>query len=266
MIYPINDAGIDLLKLSEDFVGKAYPDPVSPLGKALQAKGLWRAVVYGNTEIPKSLRNLSGAPWTLGYGFTKNVSEGDTMTRPQAERRLAQELSTGYVSPILRACTVKPNDNQLAAMACLAWNIGIGGFLRSTVLKAHNRSDFAAAGRAFALWNKAGGKELEALNTRRLAEAGLYAKPVEEAEQAPMPQTVDTESTMKTSTIATAGTATAAVSAVSVASQVAQDVASIRDALGPWLTYAVLAAAVIGLATGAYIVIERLRQRKGGWA
>jgi lysozyme len=266
MNYPINDAGIDLLKASEDFVGRAYPDPVSPLGKALQAKGLWRSMVYRGMEIPKSMASLSGAPWTIGYGFTKGVKQGDVMTRPQADYRLAVELKTEYVDPIKAACRVEPNENQLAAMACLAWNIGINGFKRSTVLKAHNRSDFASAGRAFGLWNKAGGKELAALTTRRHAEAGLYGKPAEESGPVPMPQTVDTESTMKTSTIATAGTATAAVSAVSVASQVAQDVASIRDALGPWLTYAILAAAVIGLATGAYIVIERLRQRKGGWA
>ena len=194
------------------------------------------------------------------------VQQGDGMTRPQADYRLAGERKTEYVDPIKAACRVEPNENQLAAMACLAWNIGVNGFKQSTVLKAHNRGDFAAAGRAFALWNKAGGKEFAALTARRHAEAGLYAKPVEDAEPIPMPQTVDTESTMKTSTIATAGTATAAVSAVSVASQVAQDVASIRDALGPWMGYAILAAAVIGLATGAYIVIERLRQRKGGWA
>jgi GH24 family phage-related lysozyme (muramidase) len=180
MHYPIIDEGVDLLKQSEDFVGHAYPDPVSPLGRALQKAGLWRQTLRG-VPIPDAVRivkgkELSGAPWTIGYGFTEGVNEGDTMTQAEGNARLAREL-VGYRDSVRAACKVEPNENQLAALVVCAWNIGKGAIASSSMVKAHNRSDFAAAARAFALWNKAGGKVVDALVRRRAAEAALYAKP-----------------------------------------------------------------------------------------
>lgn len=276
--YPINDAGIGLLHDLEDFVGRAYPDPASELGRALRKAGLWRSVVYRGAAIPEHMRELDGSPWTLGYGFTKGVKQGDTMTRPQADRRLAAELKAEYVNPILEACTVEPNENQLAAMACLAWNIGMGwkgakkpagakdGFRQSSVLRAHNRGDFHAAARAFGLWNKANGAVEPGLESRRRREAALYLTPVDDEAHEPMPQAVEPERPMTTSTIATAGTATAAVSTISVVAQVSQEVRTIKDSIGDILPWVILAAAVVAAGLGAFAVYERIKQRRGGWA
>jgi lysozyme len=73
--------------------------------------------------------------WTIGYGFTRGVAPGQHMTPQQAEARLITEL-LGYEQAVLSGCTLEPNQNQLDAMCSLAWNIGIAGFLRSTVLQA----------------------------------------------------------------------------------------------------------------------------------
>lgn len=78
--------------------------------------------------------------WTIGYGFTRGVQPGQHMTVQQAEARLITEL-LGYEQAVLGGCALEPNQNQLDAMCSLAWNIGIAGFLRSTVLKCHNRGD-----------------------------------------------------------------------------------------------------------------------------
>ena len=94
----------------------------------------------------------------------------------QAEARLITEL-LGYEQAVLSGCTLEPNQNQLDAMCSLAWNIGIAGLLRSTVLKCHNRGDAQSASRAFGLWNKAGGREWAGLTRRRAAEAALYLEP-----------------------------------------------------------------------------------------
>lgn len=282
MKYPINDDGVDLLKVSEDFIGVAYPDPVSPLGKALQKAGLWRKVLKG-APIPDSVRivkgkELSGAPWTLGYGFTDGVQEGDTMTRAQGDARLARELAP-YVAAVRRACTLEPNENQLAALTVCAWNIGKGAIANSSMVKAHNRGDFAAAARAFALWNKAGGAVVQALVTRRAAEAALYITPVPGAQQVdvpeddevgpePMPQTVQPEGSLLKSPIiqSTVGGATTGIATLASIADQASTAKSAWDVLNPLMPYLPYIAIGVILLVAGVVIWQRVRQRRGGWA
>jgi lysozyme len=244
---------------------------VSPRGRALikQFEG-FREIAY---------QDVVGV-WTVGFGFTRGVTPGQHMTLAQAEARLITEL-LGYEQAVLSGCTLEPNQNQLDAMCSLAWNIGIAGFLRSTVLRAHNRGDFQSASRAFGLWNKAGGREWAGLTRRRAAEAALYlepapglvqrvvegAIPAAQAGEVPppppaqaMPQQIDPESGMGASGInraaTIAGTTAATVGAVSQIKQ------SVSD-LGGWVV-PLLCVAVVALA--GYIVWQRWRQRREGWA
>jgi len=224
--------------------------------------------------------------WTIGYGFTRGVQPGQRMTLQQAEARLITEL-LGYEQAVLGGCALEPNQNQLDAMCSLAWNIGIAGFLRSTVLKCHNRADFQSASRAFGLWNKAGGREWAGLTRRRAAEAALYLEPVPAAAppppaaQAParpdapaaeappvqpappaqaMPQQIDPESSLAGSAInraaTVAGTTAATVGAVS---QIKTSVGELQSWIVPMLCIAVVALA-------GCIVWQRWQQRKKGWA
>ena len=236
----MNEAGLQLLKEFEGFRSNAYLCP-------------------------------AGVP-TIGFGFTLGVKLGDKITKAQAEKRLKQELRA-YEDAVLKACSIEPNENELAAMTCLAWNIGISGFQKSSVIKAHNRGDHQAAARAFSLWNKAGGVVYAGLTRRRAAEAALYLTPMPDDVSDPvegpaldMPQAVDAEKPMTRSTIATAGTATAAVSTVSVVAQVSQEVRTIKDSIGDILPWVVMAAAVVAIGLGAFAVWERIKQRRGGWA
>ena len=243
---------------------------VSPRGRALikQFEG-FRSDAY---------QDVVGV-WTVGFGFTRGVTPGQHMTLAQAEARLITEL-LGYEQAVLNGCTLEPNQNQLDAMCSLAWNIGIAGFLRSTVLKCHNRADFQSASRAFGLWNKAGGREWAGLTRRRAAEAALYLEPVpgavqrivegaipgaEAAEVPPppaqaMPQQIDPESSMAGSAInraaTVAGTTAATVGAVS---QIKTSVGELQSWIVPMLCLA-----VVGLA--GYIIWQRWQQRKKGWA
>lgn len=269
MDYPINDDGIALLEEFEDFVGVAYPDPISPLGKALQAQGLWRTVlVRGYSAIPQSMREMDGAPVTIGFGFTAGVKPGDTMSRTEANRQLA-ELLRPYVQAVERACP-DANENELAAMVCLAWNIGIAGFQKSTVRKAHARGDKQAAARAFGLWNKSRGKVVAGLTRRRAAESALYLKPVPGAAVNrflppvdAMPQRVDPETSLARSPIIAGSTLTAGTATVGVVAEAARGAREIRDSLGDWLPWVIVAVAVAG---AGWAVWSRVRQRKNGWA
>ncbi|SFF14639.1 lysozyme [Paracidovorax wautersii] len=288
--YPINPAGIKLLHDREAFVGHAYPDPYSPLGKALRGAGLWRKYLAAPFAIPASISGLSGAPWTIGWGFTEGVREGDRMTLQEADARLAVELDK-IATAVRAACTVPPNENQLAAMVVLAYNIGLGwsgsskpkgakdGFRQSSVLKAHNRGDTAAAARAFRLWNKAGGEVSPGLEARRLAESQLYltpasgpagaaaspAAPVDDV-QTLMPQAVDAERPLTASTINRASVAaggTAAVATIAETARTVTDIKSSAERLGDWLLPMLLVGIVL---LCGYIVWERVKVRREGWS
>jgi len=95
-------------------------------------------------------------------------------TQAQADARLVQDLGR-LAQRMTRACgTSSTNDNQFGAMGSLAYNIGFGAFLRSSVLRFHHAGDHHDAAAAFAAWDKGGGRVLPGLVRRRAAEAALY--------------------------------------------------------------------------------------------
>lgn len=281
MIDRIPPEAVRLLQEFEDWRPYAYPDPASELFRATPNRAWGRVPAARILEtLTLEQRLLSGAPWTIGWGFTKGVQPTDgPMSEAEGEARKLEELAE-FAEGVDALLTRPANDNQFGAMVVLAYNIGVAGFAQSTVLRAHNRGDFEAAARAFALWNKAKGRVMRGLTRRRAAEAALYLKPVRieipvariererldvpEVEIADlMPQTVDPERSMGQSRIVQASTAAGGLSALGLAAEGASAVGQIRYSLGDWLPYVALAA-VIGLA--GWIVWERLKQRRGGWA
>ena len=206
---------------------------------------------------------------TIGYGFTHGVKMGDVMTRAEADARLIEELRP-YEMAVWQGCTNEPNQNEFDAMVLLCFNIGPAGFKRSTVLKAHNRGDHQAAARAFGLWNKSGGKVYAGLTKRRAEEAALYLTPEPDDVSDPitpeMPQRIDPESTMAQSPINRAGVVAGGTAAVATVAETARTVADVKystQALGDWLV-PVLLIAVVALC--GFMVWQRIRQRREGWA
>lgn len=263
--------------------------PVLP-NKSLAWPVPWRAVELVALKEGLRLRAYlcpAGVP-TIGWGETEGVSLGMTWTKAQADERLCAELGR-YADRVRSLCRITPSDTQLGALVCLAYNIGLTALAKSSVLKAHNRGDFAAAARAFGLWNKAKvqGKlvVVAGLTTRRAAEAALYLEDAhDEVSSQAMPQAVAAESSLAQSPIAQSGAGVAGAGALTLLSSVkdqatlAGDTAStlgtlaghaqtavqaVSGAFGvptPWLLGAALLAA--GLAVLAY----RFKQRRDGWA
>ena len=217
--------------------------------------------------LPEKISKLSAAPWTCGYGETKGVGPDDFWTEAEASARLEVRYKE-FEDSVLRACTAKPNANQLAAMTSLCYNIGPAGFKRSTVLKAHNRGDKQAAARAFGLWNKSGGKVYAGLTRRRAEESALYLTPdprVQMVTEQDMPQRIDPESTMSQSPINRAGVVAGGTAAVATVAETARTVADVKysaASLGDWLV-PILLIAVVGLC--GYVVWQRVKQRREGW-
>lgn len=110
---------------------------------------------------------------TIGYGHTgPDVVAGKRITQEQADALLAYDIRT--FEDGVRAASAPCPENQIGAMVSLAYNIGLGAFRGSTVLRRHNSQDFRGAADAFLMWNKAGGRELTGLTRRRHEERALY--------------------------------------------------------------------------------------------
>ncbi|MBY4866790.1 lysozyme [Burkholderia anthina] len=193
------DAWLSLCRpLSQHFENcylTAYPDPASPLGKALQARGLWYEVLSG-MPIPKdpALRALSGAPWTCGWGSTgPDVREGAVWTQATADARHDENLRAS-AALVNKAARVVLSPQRKAALVSIVNNVGAGrvrgtlgpldqgrdGIITldsgqpSTLLKRINIGDFAGAADQFLAWNKAGGVIQPGLVRRRAAERDLF--------------------------------------------------------------------------------------------
>ena len=118
-------------------------------------------------------------PWTIGWGSTTDIqgrpiTPGTVWTQPQADTRLATqvlEFAAG-VDKALGGAAVTPM--QKGAMVSLAYNIGVGAFTSSTLLKKHKAADYDGAAGQFLAWVKARGKTMQGLVNRRTAEARVY--------------------------------------------------------------------------------------------
>jgi lysozyme len=116
-----------------------------------------------------------GHPWTIGWGSTgPGIAKGVVWTQQQADDRFAADLAkfAAKVRDVLGGA--KTTGPQFDAMVSLAYNIGVGAFSKSTVLRKHRAGDYPGAQAAFAMWNKNDGAVMAGLTRRRAAEAARY--------------------------------------------------------------------------------------------
>lgn len=118
-----------------------------------------------------------GGVWTIGYGHTGDVYQGETITQAQADNYLGIDLHH-IENTIYLNVKISLNQNQFDALVSLIYNIGGGNFTKSTLLKLLNNSDFMGAGNQFLVWDKVGGIVNSGLAARRVAERQLFLKAV----------------------------------------------------------------------------------------
>lgn len=117
----------------------------------------------------------SAGIWTIGYGHTKGVKQGDTCTQVQAEVWLSEDLEDAEdaVHILVR---VPITQNQFDALVSFTFNLGIKSLMQSTLLSLLNQGKAKDAGAQFHRWCNAGGKRVEGLVRRRAAEADLFLR------------------------------------------------------------------------------------------
>ena len=114
--------------------------------------------------------------WTIGYGHTANVKQGDKITEKQAEDYLRSDLESfenlvnnkSYVPQSL-------NQNQFDALVSFAFNLG-GKNLKElcTANYPPNKKTTDHIAQEITLYNKAGGKRVNGLADRREKEKKLF--------------------------------------------------------------------------------------------
>ena len=117
--------------------------------------------------------------WTIGWGNTfyadgTPVNQGEKISQEQANR-LFGVILTKFESQVYKSVKPMINSNQFSALVCFTYNVGIGNFLKSTLLKKVNLNPNDLTIRdEFMKWNKGGGVVLNGLTRRRKSEADLY--------------------------------------------------------------------------------------------
>ena len=112
--------------------------------------------------------------WTIGYGHTAGVHEGDSIDGDTAEDYLREDL-TSAEGAVEKYVKVPLKQWQFDALVSFTFNLGAGNLYSSTLLKKVNRNpDDPSIRQEFEKWVYAGGRVLQGLVDRRKAEADMY--------------------------------------------------------------------------------------------
>jgi len=143
----VNKAGRDLIKKFEGCKLKAYKCPA----------GLW-TISWGLTFYPDGTK----------------VKEGDVITQQQAEDYF-NAIVDDFAKKVDALIKSNVTDNNFSALVSFAYNVGMGNFQRSTLLRKVNANPKDKTILAeFKKWTRANDKVLNGLVRRREAEAKLY--------------------------------------------------------------------------------------------
>lgn len=141
IIMTTSDNGYDIIKHFEGFEAKAY--------------------------------QCSAGVWTIGWGHTKDVKPTDVISKAKGETLLREDVK--FAEDEINKHNLNINQNQFDALVSFTFNIGIGNFRRSTLLrKAKVNPNDKTIRDEFARWKYAGKQELAGLRIRRKMEADLY--------------------------------------------------------------------------------------------
>ena len=111
---------------------------------------------------------------TIGYGHTDNVRAGQHITQQEADDMLLQDILQRE-KQIDEVLTADLNENQYDAVISFVFNVGIGNFARSTLLKKINANpDDRSIRFEWLEWCRSGKRILEGLVRRREEEITLY--------------------------------------------------------------------------------------------
>mgnify|MGYP005795774955 CR=1 FL=1 len=120
-----------------------------------------------------SAYKCSAGVWTIGYGHTKEVKEGDSCTEEQATVWLTDDIKETQTL-LAHYINVPVTRNEFIALVSLAFNVGVGSLMKSKLLRKLNAGDREGAAEEFLDFDLADGQRLAGLTRRRKAEHDLF--------------------------------------------------------------------------------------------
>ncbi|MCC3306079.1 lysozyme [Sneathiella sp. HT1-7] len=159
MVYQLSDKGSEFIKQFEGIRLKAYDDGTGVM--------------------------------TIGYGHTGDVKVGETISQTEANSYFNEDVKWA-VDTVNSSVQVKLQQNQVDALVSFTYNVGMGAFKSSTLLKKLNAGDYKSVPSELNKWIYAGkkkgmvarfahwahlsnGKEISpVLKARREKEGGLF--------------------------------------------------------------------------------------------
>lgn len=212
--------------------------------------------------------------YTIGVGHTSaagppEVKPGMTITQGQALKILNNDL-TQYEDAINNNVKVDLTQNQFDALVSFVFNVGVGAFKKSTLLKKLNAGQYSAVPGELMKWTKGGGQELPGLVRRRRAEAALWRGvsddgPIKQDARVE-PDAPQPSKTMMQSKEGNAALVTGGAAAVSAANDVARQAKETGDSITSLLdllknpTFIVLVLVVVAAAAIWYWRWQRLKE------
>lgn len=113
--------------------------------------------------------------WTIGFGHTSGVKEGQRCTPMDAGRWLKEDIAAAEREVSFQTQGVPLRQCQYDALVSFVYNLGAGNFRKSTLLKkVRENPDNPSIRCEFGRWIYAGGRVSSGLVNRREAEADMY--------------------------------------------------------------------------------------------
>lgn len=152
----ISKQGLKKLMEYEGFVPKAYKDPVGYL-----------TIGVGHMLTKEE---LSSGKIKIGCTYHK---WNDGLDDKQARALLDQDADIAETA-VNDFVEVPLTQEQFDSLVSFVFNVGVGAFQRSTLLRVLNSKNYHAAGDQFNRWVYAGGKKIKGLINRRKKESEVF--------------------------------------------------------------------------------------------
>lgn len=135
----------------------------------ISQEGLAKKVKILGKDYYKAYKCPAGV-WTIGAGHTSGVESWHVITKEHSMQLLKEDLKT-FENFLNKNLKVELPQHQFDMLVSLAFNIGNGNFVSSTLLKKLNNGEpLLSLEKWFKCWRKGGGKVLPILELRRKKE------------------------------------------------------------------------------------------------
>jgi lysozyme len=148
--------GLQLLEQWEGFKLQVYKDSAG-----LPTIGVGHLIT--KSEQASGTINIAGVPVKYAGGLTQQ----------QVTDLLAQDVVPAQ-NAVNNGVKVALNQNQFDALVSFTFNVGVGAFTGSTLLKVLNQGQYDQVPTQLLRWTKAGGKVVQGLVNRRNNEIKLW--------------------------------------------------------------------------------------------